>query len=94
MRTFTSRTSTRNWPRASRALELSLPEATRRGLFRPLGDGDAQIARVLEELTRQGYGGWLTLEQDTMLDAAGARSPGADVARSVEFIRALDGARR
>ena len=29
-----------------------------------------------------------------MLDAAGARSPGADVARSVEFIRALDGARR
>jgi inosose dehydratase len=75
-------------------LAISLPEATRRGLFRPLGEGDAEIAAVLAELERSGYGGWLTLEQDTMLDAPTADAPTADVARSVEFIRALDGGRR
>jgi inosose dehydratase len=73
---------------------MSLPEATRRRLFRPLGDGDGEIAAAVAELGRQGYGGWLTLEQDTMLDSPGAAAPSADVARSIEFIRALDRGRR
>jgi inosose dehydratase len=73
---------------------LTLPEATRLGLFRPLGDGDAGIAKVLGELERRGYRAWLTLEQDVIVEAgpgAGAASPIDDVARSVAFVRALDG---
>jgi inosose dehydratase len=71
---------------------LTLPEATARGLFRPLGDGDAEIAEVLTELELSGYDGWLTLEQDTMIDlAAGAARPIDDVARSIAFVRSLDG---
>jgi inosose dehydratase len=73
---------------------LTLLEATRRGLFRPLGDGDAEIAEVLTELELSGYDGWLTLEQDTMIDpAAGAAAarPIDDVARSIAFVRSLDG---
>ncbi len=66
------------------------------GLFRPLGDGDAEIAEVLAELELSGYDGWLTLEQDTMIEPAGdadAAQPIDDVARSVAFVRSLDGER-
>jgi len=74
----------------------TLVEATRMGLFRPLGDGDAEIAEVLAELELSGYDGWLTLEQDTMIEPAGdadAAQPIDDVARSVAFVRSLDGER-
>lgn len=71
---------------------LSLAEATRRSLFRPLGDGDIPVADILAELDRHGYSGWLTLEQDTILDSPDSMTARRDVERSVAFIRALDGA--
>ncbi|HEY4829766.1 MAG TPA: TIM barrel protein [Solirubrobacteraceae bacterium] len=43
----------------------SLLDATRRGLFRALGQGDARIADVMDALKEHGYDGWLVLEQDT-----------------------------
>lgn len=70
------------------AKDMSLAEGTRAGLFLPLGEGDADIAGVLDELERAGYEGWLTLEQDTVLGVAGRAEPRTEVARSVEFVRA------
>ena len=73
-----------------RAGELDLLGATRAGLFRPLGYGDARIAEVLAALDGHGYAGWHVLEQDVALDAeppAGA-GPAADVAASLAFLGA------
>lgn len=43
----------------------SLLDATRNGLFKALGSGDARIAEVMDALQAHGYDGWLVLEQDT-----------------------------
>jgi inosose dehydratase len=75
-----------------RSGELSLVEATRRGLFRPLGDGDASIEEVVEQLDRHGYDHWLVLEQDTTLtgeEPPEGRGPVIDVRRSVDYLATL-----
>jgi len=41
----------------------------RRGLFRPLGDGDVDLTGVLRRLLEEGYGGWFVMEQDDALAA-------------------------
>jgi inosose dehydratase len=72
-----------------RAGELSLLEATRAGLFRPLGLGDAGIGRVVDLLDRAGYERWLVLEQDTAItgeEPPVGDGPMLDVARSIEFL--------
>lgn len=65
-------------------------EAVRDGLYRPLGQGGVDIAKVCAELRSVGYDGWWVLEQDVMLsgpdDADGAE---ADVAASLAFLRGL-----
>jgi inosose dehydratase len=48
---------------------LSLLEATRAGLFVPLGQGAAPVAQTLQALNEHGYDGWLVLEQDTAITA-------------------------
>jgi inosose dehydratase len=71
---------------------LSLVEATRRGLFRPLGRGDAEIAEVVGSLDRYGYGRWLVLEQDTTLtgeEPPVGRGPVLDVRESIEYLAKL-----
>jgi inosose dehydratase len=75
-----------------RSGELSLVEATRAGLFRPLGDGDAPVLEVVEELDRQGYERWLVLEQDTTLtgeEPPVGRGPVLDVRRSIDYLATL-----
>jgi len=75
-----------------RSRELSLVEATRRGLFRPLGDGDASIDEVVEQLDRHGYERWLVLEQDTTLtgeEPPVGRGPVLDVRRSIDYLATL-----
>jgi inosose dehydratase len=75
-----------------RAGELGLVDATRRGLFRPLGAGGARVDEVVSALECAGYGGWYVLEQDTALAGAapgeGPR-PRDDVDASIEFLRHL-----
>jgi inosose dehydratase len=67
---------------------LGYEEAVRRGLYRPLGEGDVDVRRVLGSLEAAGYEGWYVLEQDIMLDAE--PDPGAGpvdgVRRSLEFL--------
>jgi inosose dehydratase len=72
-----------------RAGRLTHLEATRRGVFRPLGHGDAAVRDVLEALDGHGYGGWLVLEQDTAIAAdepAANGGPRRDAAQSIAFI--------
>jgi inosose dehydratase len=74
---------------ASRVRSGSLPfrEAVRRGLFRPLGDGDIDLAGLLGRLLDQGYGGWFVLEQDVALATEPPEGDGplGDARRSVSF---------
>jgi inosose dehydratase len=73
---------------------VSLLEATRRGLFVPLGDGDAPVAEVVRALDAGGYDGWYVLEQDTVIDDSnGAETPADNMRRSIDFLRALGAGR-
>jgi inosose dehydratase len=72
--------------------ELSLVEATRAGLFKPLGTGDADIADVVGALDGQGYERWLVLEQDTTLtgeEPPVGSGPVLDVQASIEYLASL-----
>lgn len=55
--------------------ELDLVEATRRGLFCALGEGDVPVEAVIRALESEGYAGWYVLEQDTILED-GRHPPG------------------
>jgi inosose dehydratase len=69
--------------------ELSLVQATQKGLFRPLGDGDARVDEVVRLLDETGYGRWLVLEQDVAITGSEPPvdgGPALDVARAIEFL--------
>ncbi len=72
-----------------RAGRRSLVDATRNGLFLPLGKGDARIAEVMEALQAHGYDGWLVLEQDTAItgdEPTVAGGPMRDARESIAFL--------
>ncbi len=47
-----------------------IEEALARGVFCPLGQGDSGVDAVLDTLRRNGYSGWLVIEQDQALRAS------------------------
>ncbi|WP_055591033.1 TIM barrel protein [Streptacidiphilus griseoplanus] len=63
------------------------------GLYRPLGQGDVDIAALVATLEGHGYRGWYVMEQDAVLTAE--PGPGAgplrDVADSLDFLRTVAG---
>lgn len=64
--------------------------AVREGLYRPLGQGDADVAGVVTALEAAGYSGWYVLEQDTVLTGEPAgEGPAADVRASIEYLRGV-----
>jgi inosose dehydratase len=71
--------------------EVGYGEAVGRGLYRPLGEGDVDVAGVVRTLEASGYHGWYVLEQDAVL--ASAPSPGAgpirDATTSLEFLKEI-----
>jgi inosose dehydratase len=72
-----------------RAGRRSLLDATRAGLFKALGQGDARIAEVIDALDGHGYAGWLVLEQDTAItgdEPTVAGGPMRDARESVAFL--------
>jgi inosose dehydratase len=70
--------------------ESSLRDATLRGLFVPLGDGDAPVAEVLRALRDARYDGWYVLEQDAVIGGVeDSAKPTADMRRSIDFLRTL-----
>lgn len=66
-------------------------QATLDGLFPPAGDGDVDIAGVVEVLEQDGFEGWYVLEQDVSLDAdpAPGEGPVVDADKSVRYLRSL-----
>ena len=76
---------------AERVLSGTLPyeQAVRDGLYRPLGDGDVDVRRVLEVLGGAGYDGWYVLEQDIMLAADPGYGPAAEVGRSLSYLKGV-----
>jgi inosose dehydratase len=63
-------------------------EIWRRKAFCALGDGDIDVAQVLQELTGIGYSGWLVVEQDVLPDPADPEQPARDQKRNREYLRA------
>jgi inosose dehydratase len=69
--------------------EIGYEKAVRRGVFKPLGDGDVDAERVIEPIEGSGYQGWYVLEQDIMLDdePEEGESPIENVRRSLAFVQ-------
>ncbi|MFQ5554619.1 MAG: TIM barrel protein [Acidimicrobiia bacterium] len=74
-----------------RSGEVGFRKAVIDGMFKPLGQGDVDIAGVIRLLETAGYSGWYVLEQDVSLP--GEPEPGAgpiaDAAASVDYLRRL-----
>ena len=80
------------WARRVQSGEVTYTDAVRQGMYRPLGQGDVDIAAIVGSLEGAGYDGWYVLEQDTILPGplgAGELGPIADVRASLEHLRTL-----
>ena len=71
--------------------ETSFKQAVVNGLFRPLGQGDVDIAGLIRELESAGFDKWYVVEQDTSLteEPAPGQGPKADAEISVRFLEKL-----
>lgn len=70
--------------------EISYTDGVREGLYVPLGEGDVDIAAIVDALEDNGYDGWYVLEQDTILpDDPGVPGPRADVEASLAHLLGL-----
>ncbi|QKG24541.1 TIM barrel protein [Actinomadura verrucosospora] len=70
---------------------IAYTDAVRKGIYRPLGGGDIDIAGIVGSLEGAGYRGWYVLEQDTILDREpdeGA-GPAADVRACLDFLAGI-----
>jgi inosose dehydratase len=75
--------------------EISYTEGVAGGLYRPLGQGDVDLAGVVAALEAAGYRGWYVLEQDTILDGPpGREGPAGAVRESLYYLRGLLGGQR
>lgn len=70
--------------------EINYTDAVRDGVYRPLGQGDIDIAAIITTLESAGYPGWYVMEQDTILASEpSGEGPRADVRASIEYLRGL-----
>jgi inosose dehydratase len=59
-------------------------------MYRPLGTGDVDVETIVNTLQGNGYTGWYTLEQDTILtEEPRGEGPVADVRTSAAHVRSL-----
>lgn len=73
-----------------RSGDTAYMDAVRAGLFSPLGEGDVDIAAIVESLESHGYAGWYVLEQDTILEGpptSGGKRAIDDVRTSVAYLQ-------
>ena len=75
--------------------EISYADGVSGGLYRPLGQGDVDVAGVVGALEAAGYQGWYVLEQDTILDGPPRdEGPVRAVRESLDYLRGLFGGQR
>jgi inosose dehydratase len=67
---------------------LGYKDAVGRNLYKPIGEGGANVTRITEALRAAKYRGWYTLEQETRLASADDRPLGR-ISRSLEFVLPL-----
>jgi inosose dehydratase len=69
--------------------KIGFKEACQREAFRPLGDGDIDVVRLLQTLDRSEYRGWYVLEQDNVVEAEPPEGEGPinNVRKSLEFLK-------
>lgn len=69
--------------------EITYYEGVTQGLYTPLGQGDVDVANIIESLVNQGYDGWFVLEQDLVIasDPESGSGPISDARASVEFLQ-------
>jgi inosose dehydratase len=73
-----------------RSGRISYSEAVEHGMYRPLGQGDVDVAAIVGCVRAHGYHGWYTLEQDTILtEDPKDEGPVADVRTSAEYLRTI-----
>ena len=73
-----------------RSGRISYSEAVEHGMYRPLGQGDVDVAAIVGCVRAHGYHGWYTLEQDTILtEDPKDEAPVADVRTSAEYLRTI-----
>ncbi|MEU9025603.1 TIM barrel protein [Actinomadura sp. NPDC048394] len=70
---------------------IAYTDAVRKGIYRPLGGGDIDIAGIVRSLEGAGYGGWYVLEQDTILDREPDEGAGpiGDVRACLDFLAGI-----
>ncbi|GAA2151691.1 TIM barrel protein [Actinomadura napierensis] len=70
---------------------IAYTDAVRKGIYRPLGGGDIDIAGIIGSLEGAGYDGWYVLEQDTILDREPEEGAGpvADVRACLDFLAGI-----
>ncbi len=83
-----------DWARKVQAGEATYTEAVAGGMYVPLGEGDVDIAAIVNALEDDGYAGWYVLEQDTILpeEPEGA-GPLDDVRTSLYYLLGVAGQR-
>jgi inosose dehydratase len=65
-------------------------DAIWQGLFRPLGEGDVDVAELVRTLENSGYDGWYVLEQDIKLAGEPqGEGPMAGVRESLDYLRSV-----
>jgi inosose dehydratase len=67
---------------------LDYKGAVSRGLYKAIGEGAANVSRVIEALRGANYRGWFTLEQETRLATPEDRPLGR-ISRSLEYVLPL-----
>jgi inosose dehydratase len=80
------------WAAKVQSGEVGYTEAVRQGMYRPLGQGDIDLAAIVGALEKSGYDGWYVLEQDTILpERPTDEGPVVDVRVSIENLRRIAG---
>jgi inosose dehydratase len=74
--------------RRVRERTLAFPDAVGRGLYKPIGEGGANVMRITDALRIAGYRGWYTLEEETRLASTDDRPLGR-ISRSLEHVLPL-----
>lgn len=69
--------------------EITYYEGVTKGMYTPLGQGDASIRAIVRSLVKFGYTGWFTLEQDLVVNEEPevGKGPYTQVKMSYKFLR-------